>query len=219
MVRCDDFYRKWQRAGNFCEKHPSVASRIEGFLDNVIAELEKEVAQSEILRDEKLPMGNIVSERASRPLISEKSPEVRKEAIHQIVKSAEEKILDGKKPQVTNKEVAQIVREVRGEEPEPDLIAPKPTLAQEAAFQDWANDLQNKTCVGALPRVVSDLFDLQMVKDVLAIETCPCCGSRTKATLVWPCCGGTIDDAIAAADGAVDQLIEPMKTIKREVTT
>jgi len=36
MVRCDDFYKKWQKAGNFCEKHPSVASRIEGFLDNVI---------------------------------------------------------------------------------------------------------------------------------------------------------------------------------------
>jgi len=31
-------------------------------------------------------MGGILSERASRPLISEKSPEVRKEAIQQIVK-------------------------------------------------------------------------------------------------------------------------------------
>lgn len=219
MVRCDDFYRKWQRAGNFCEKHPSAASRIESFLDKVIAELEPEISKSEILVEENLPIGNILSEGASRPLISERDPNVRHEVYKQIVKSAEEKVIDGKKPQVTNKEVAQIVREVRGEEPEPDLIAPKPTLAQEAAFQDWANDLQNKTCVGALPRVVSDLFDLQMVKDVLAIETCPCCGSQTKATLVWPCCGGTIDDAIAAADGAVDQLIEPMKTIKREVTT
>ena len=73
-----------------CEKHPSVASRIESFLDNVIAELEREVTKSEILRDEKLPIGNVVSEGASRPLISEKSPEVRKEVIQQIVKSAEE---------------------------------------------------------------------------------------------------------------------------------
>jgi hypothetical protein len=40
-----------------------------------------ELANSEILKDENLPMGNIVSERASRPLISEKSPEVRKDVI------------------------------------------------------------------------------------------------------------------------------------------
>jgi len=79
----------WQKAGNFCEKHPSVASRIENFLDNVIAELEKGVAHSEILQCEKLPMGAIISERASRPLVSEKSPEVRKEAIQQIVKAIE----------------------------------------------------------------------------------------------------------------------------------
>jgi len=34
-----------------------------------------------------LPIGNILSEGASSPLISEKSPEVRKEAIQQIVKA------------------------------------------------------------------------------------------------------------------------------------
>jgi hypothetical protein len=45
-----------------------------------------ELANNEILKDEKLPMGNIVSERASRPLISEKSSEVRKEAIQQKAK-------------------------------------------------------------------------------------------------------------------------------------
>jgi len=45
-----------------------------------------ELSQSEILKDEKLPMGNIVSERASRPLISEKSSVVRKEAIQQKAK-------------------------------------------------------------------------------------------------------------------------------------
>jgi hypothetical protein len=40
-----------------------------------------ELANSEILKDENLPMGNIVSEGASRPLISEKSPEVWKDVI------------------------------------------------------------------------------------------------------------------------------------------
>jgi hypothetical protein len=36
-------------------------------------------------------------------LISEKDPEVRKEAVEQIVKLAEGKLMDGKKPQVTNR--------------------------------------------------------------------------------------------------------------------
>lgn len=44
-----------------------------------------ELANSEILKDENLPIGNIVSEGASRPLIFEKSPEARKEVIKQKV--------------------------------------------------------------------------------------------------------------------------------------
>jgi len=34
-MRCDEFYKKWQRCGNFCEKHPSTASRIEKYLDQI----------------------------------------------------------------------------------------------------------------------------------------------------------------------------------------
>lgn len=49
------------------------------------------LAKSEILKDENLPIGNIVSEGASSPLISEKSPKVRKETVQHIVNSAEEK--------------------------------------------------------------------------------------------------------------------------------
>lgn len=31
-MRCDDFYAKWKRCGNFCEKNPSTAARIEAYL-------------------------------------------------------------------------------------------------------------------------------------------------------------------------------------------
>lgn len=72
------------------EKHPETAREIEAFLDKIIPILEQEVSKSEVLSPENPAMADIVSERASRPLISEKSPEVRKEAIQQIVKSAEE---------------------------------------------------------------------------------------------------------------------------------
>jgi len=68
--------------------NPSFHSFLPQFYDIYINIFENviELSQSEILKDEKLPMGNIVSERASRPLISEKSPEVRKEVMQQKVK-------------------------------------------------------------------------------------------------------------------------------------
>ena len=113
MVRCDDFYRKWQKAGNFCEKHPDTAKLIEGYLDKILPLLEEAATKSDILNDGKKTMVPELSERASRPLISEKSPEVRKEAIQQIVKATEEKIIDGRRPQVTNKEVSDILDAVK----------------------------------------------------------------------------------------------------------
>jgi len=39
-----------------------------------------------------------LTERASRPLIYEKDPDVRHKAMEQIVKVAEEKLMDGKRP-------------------------------------------------------------------------------------------------------------------------
>lgn len=93
------------KAGNFCEKHPETAREIEQFLDRIIPILEKEVSKSDILNQENAPIGGIIAENASRPLFLEKSPEVRKEVIQQIVKSVEDKVIDGKKPQVTGKEV------------------------------------------------------------------------------------------------------------------
>jgi hypothetical protein len=45
-----------------------------------------ELAKSEILCGESGPIGPVLTEGASRPLISEKSPEVRKEAIQQKAK-------------------------------------------------------------------------------------------------------------------------------------
>ena len=72
---------------HFCEKHPKTASRIEKFLDQIVVELEEELAKSEIFQGGNGPNGPVISERASRPLISETDPEVRYEAIHQIVKA------------------------------------------------------------------------------------------------------------------------------------
>jgi len=107
MVRCDEFYNKWQRCGNFCEKHPKTAERIEKFLDKILPLLEEEVAKSEILKGALKPKGPIISETASRELLGE-DEKTRREMARQIVKKAEEKAIDGKPVMVTAPEVKNI---------------------------------------------------------------------------------------------------------------
>jgi len=64
----------------------------------------KLIAESEILSEEKPPIGGILSERASRPLLSEKDEKVKEMVMGKIIKKAEEKIVEGGKPRVTEKE-------------------------------------------------------------------------------------------------------------------
>lgn len=50
--------------------------------------LQEVATESEILSEENPPIGGIISELASHPLVSEKDPEVRKEAMPHIIKIA-----------------------------------------------------------------------------------------------------------------------------------
>ena len=111
MVRCSELYEKVEREWtDWCKKAPQTAARITKFLEDIWPELEAEIAKSEILEPENCPIGQILSETASRPLVSIKDPKTRSEVMTQIVKVAEEKLMDGVKPQVTEKEVKTIIQ-------------------------------------------------------------------------------------------------------------
>ena len=56
------------------------------------------------MSEEKPPIGGILSEGASRPLLSEKDEKVKEMVMGKIIKKAEEKIVEGGKPRVTEKE-------------------------------------------------------------------------------------------------------------------
>jgi len=125
MVRCEEFYKKWDSCGNFCEKHPNTAAQIEAYLDQMD---EIEEITADCLPDVK-PSAIAemrISENACRPLIREKDPEVRREVIKQIVKKSEEKAQTGARPTVTSKEVKKILADVKRPEP------PKPELTKNA---------------------------------------------------------------------------------------
>lgn len=123
MVRCEEFYKKWDSCGNFCEKHPDTAAKIEAYLDQ-LDEVEEVITTECKVEPINAPkVSQILTERACRPLIREKDPEVRREVIKQIVKKSEEKTQSGAKPTVTSKEVKKILSEVK----KPELPNLEPT--------------------------------------------------------------------------------------------
>ena len=81
MVRCDEFYEKWEKCGNFCEKHPQTAQEINKYLD-FIREIEN---REDIEPEVKSAMANL-PERAVRPLIREKDPEIKENVIQSVRK-------------------------------------------------------------------------------------------------------------------------------------
>jgi hypothetical protein len=231
LVRCDDFYRKWQKAGNFCEKHPDTAELITVYLEKIIPLLEEVAAKSEILNNGSKTMVPQLSERASRPLISEKDPTICKAVMEQIVKKAEEKILDGQKPQVTNREVAQIVGEIKGScEPtplpqmspgcccgqtqeEPASLAPVPN--QVKAVQQLNEEQEAYANMPAIPLIVTNVLDLKGIRSMLKDKTCPCCGVPAAGNLVWKCCGSTLNNSIDVAEAAAHKFFEEAEAKSR----
>jgi len=119
MVRCEEFYDKWKRVGNFCEKNPNTAGYIDRYLDEL---LEIREIQSEILGDSQKSNDSCVAmatddltERAVRPLAREKNREVKKLAVIKLTRIVEDNEKNGKKRRITAKEVEQVIKGVRAE--------------------------------------------------------------------------------------------------------
>lgn len=93
MVRCEDFYRKWEEVPNWCEKCDETSRRINLYVDLV---------------KEHPPIGGI-SEGATRPLLRIKDPVIRERAISHIEKFMSHNGRNGKLPKCTAKDVESIV--------------------------------------------------------------------------------------------------------------
>ena len=112
-MRCDEFYEKWQRCGNFCKKHPVTAGQIDVFLDQLIEVEEVMSAECEDSDADTASATDMISEKACRPLIKEKNPSIRREMITQIVKKSKDKKASGEKLKVTEKEVIAIGKSIK----------------------------------------------------------------------------------------------------------
>ena len=112
MVRCKEFYDKWDRCGNFCEKHPDTAENIDQYLSLM--------EEAELVLDTK-DTGTIngISEWSLQPLIRERDPDIRADAIRKSasVKKQKEKKYgkDSSKARVTQSEVKKVIAETKKE--------------------------------------------------------------------------------------------------------
>jgi hypothetical protein len=205
MVRCDEFYKKWQKAGNFCAKHPDTAERIDAYLD-LLPYFKEMTANSEILSDPSEPMGAIITERASRPLISLKDSEIRQKAIQQIVQIAEQKKIDGQKPIVTTKEVEQIISKLV---PQPQ----KATKAPKASKLDTAkNNLEAALGnVGSTPAAIDEaLSTIEELSSFLQATKQKLTQRKEVLTLVSPA---------AISKGEPDNEIQPISLVLQSPNT
>ena len=93
MVRCEDFYKKWEGNPNWCEKCDETVRRIELYVDLV---------------KEHPPIGGI-SEGATRPLFRIKDPAIKERAISHIEKFMSHNGRNGRVPKCTTKDVEGII--------------------------------------------------------------------------------------------------------------
>ena len=74
-MRCEEFYAKWERCGNFCEKHPKTAEEIDTYLSFI-----------EQLNEEEKRAFSPIPATTLRPLINEKDAEIKQIAISHVEK-------------------------------------------------------------------------------------------------------------------------------------
>jgi len=124
MVRCEEFYQKWRRDPNWCEKCSTSVWYINRYID-----LTREY-----------PWLKELSERALRPLFTKKLAGYRYKVAEEIKKLLEERERDPKtgklKKPITSKEVFTMVKKVLGEEvkgPKP----PKPEVKVTEIPETW----------------------------------------------------------------------------------
>lgn len=161
MTRCDDFYKKFGREGNFCGKYPSTVKKITKFM-NLRDEIANEASKSEIFIGEGAPnVHEILSEGSSRPLASIRTTADRTAAIKAIVTKFEEKFMDDAEPlALTYKEVQQIVRQivpsaVKTAAPKDKFDKAKATL--ESAFKDEISESDIAATISKVDGLVSML--------------------------------------------------------------
>lgn len=111
-MRCEEFYAKWERCGNFCEKHPKTAEEIDTYLSFI-----------EQLNEEEKRAFSPIPATTLRPLINEKDAEIKQKAIKKISEDVIGKQHAGRghKKQVTEKDIGGIIKKIKVEKEKEEL--------------------------------------------------------------------------------------------------
>lgn len=188
MVRCDEFYKKFKKEGNFCGLNARTVQEIKRYLITM-----DDIEKRSIERIE-------ISETAARPIAKlRKDEEAYDEAIKQVVALAATKKAEGKEPTVTAPEVVEIIHclksvqlpKLQVDVPSvPDGGSPPKTIEAEFELVEEKSTVQ--TCIKI------DTFMMQTCKscggsfisfDIEIPRYCPGCG-QTKLEYARIACSG-----------------------------
>jgi len=100
LVRCEEYYEKWKRDPNWCEKCPTAVYYIDKYIELT----------------EKFPALKNLSERAVRPLVS---IPLEDKDLPTIADTIAYQINESPLKRVTHKDVEEIIRKVKGKEKAP----------------------------------------------------------------------------------------------------
>lgn len=119
MARCADFYKKWERDPNWCEKCKSAVSQINSYID-LADNLEKRGISKEFT------MVNL-PERAARPLFAIRDENIKEKVILKCQERLKGEIGAGRgnTKKLTTGDVAKIIRKVTHEDKVVDLPIPE----------------------------------------------------------------------------------------------
>jgi len=168
-MRCDEFYQKWKKHPNFCEKSPESVRLIDFYLSTVDEVVTQDLDESAVY------VG--LSERAARPLFKEKDPKVRAIVIANIAGM----IKRGQKvsaADVTTWIEAANPTMVGTRSPEPAVKpAPAPIPPGDLPFEKWSPEYKHKYPVTTACRIASCAL-LQLEKPGLYV--CSIVGMRPE---------------------------------------
>lgn len=117
MVRCADFYAKWERDPNWCEKCRTAVIQINEYID-LVADLEEKGIDKDVTYV-------TLPENAARPLFGIRNDEKRAKAISHVENALTRKTPTGGQytKKLTKSDVEKIVRDIDREERRAELVA------------------------------------------------------------------------------------------------
>jgi len=167
MVRCKEFYDRWEKEPNWCEKCRAEVYRIDHYL-SMIGEFEKEGIKRDTSFD-------VISAKAMRPLLEGIDPQVKAQAISEIEQSLKHKQEQKEKNRIklkpiTERDVTEIVRKAKMEQLETPIteIKIENDIERDRRKMMGIREIWEDAAMRLTPGMVRSIVNIQVRNEALS---------------------------------------------------